>query len=58
MNVRTKKPVAIVPAASPIPSPLLHRFWPPAVLVVGFALTVAWTMLVGYGLFNAVALAF
>jgi len=58
--MRTKTAVAIVPVAVPIPSPfaLFHRIWPPAVLAIGLVLTVAWTTLLGYGLFNAVALAF
>ena len=57
--MQTKTALAIVPFA-PVPSSatLFHRIWPPAVLALGMVLTVAWTALLGYGLVNAVALAF
>jgi hypothetical protein len=56
----TKPEVIIVPVAAPVPSSarLLHRILAPAVLFVGLLLTLAWTALLGYGLVNAVALAF
>jgi hypothetical protein len=59
-TMRTKTALAIVPFATQVPSSatLLHRIWPPAVLVIGLALTLAWTALLGYRLVNAVALAF
>jgi len=56
----TKPEIIIVPVVGPVPSSarLLHRIWAPAVLFVGLLLTLAWTALLGYGLVNAVALAF
>jgi hypothetical protein len=59
-TMRTKTALAIVPFATQVPSSatLFHRIWPPAVLVIGLVLTLAWTALLGYGLVNAVALAF
>lgn len=56
----SKTAITIAPAATPIPSSaaLFHRIWPPAVLVMGSALTLAWAALLGYGIVNAVALAF
>jgi hypothetical protein len=27
-----------------------HRVWPPAVIIIGIAVTMAWTALLGYGL--------
>jgi hypothetical protein len=56
----TKPEVVIVPAAASVPSSarLFHRIWAPALLFIGVALTLAWTVLLGYGLVNAVALAF
>jgi hypothetical protein len=53
----TKPEVVIVPVAASVPSSasLFDRIWGPAVL---FVLTLAWTALLGYGLVNAVALAF
>jgi hypothetical protein len=56
----TKPEVAIVPVAASLPSSakLLHRIWAPAVLIIGLVVSLAWTALLGYGLVNAVALAF
>jgi hypothetical protein len=56
----TKPEVVIVPVAGSVPSSarLFHRIWAPAVLFLGLMLTLAWTALLGYGLVNAVALAF
>jgi hypothetical protein len=56
----TKTALAIVSFAAPVRSSgtLFHRIWPPTVLALGMVLTVAWTALLGYGLVNAVALAF
>ena len=58
--MRTKTAVAIVPVATPVPSlaTLFHRILPPVVLVIGLVATLAWTALLGYGLVNAVVLAF
>jgi hypothetical protein len=59
-TMQTKTALAIGAFAAPVPSSatLFHRIWPPAILVVGIVLTLAWTALLGYGLVNAVALAF
>ena len=56
----TKSEVVIVPVAASVPSSarLFHHIWAPAVLLIGLGLTLAWTALLGYGLVNAVALAF
>jgi hypothetical protein len=57
----TKPEVVIVPVAASVPSSarlLFHRIWAPAALFIGVGLTLAWTALLGYGLVNAVALAF
>jgi len=56
----TRPEVVIVPVAGSVPSSakLFHRIWAPAVLFLGLVLTLAWTALLGYGLVNAVALAF
>ena len=56
----TKPEVIIVPVAAPVPSSarLFHGILAPAVLFVGLLLTLAWTALLGYGLVNAIALAF
>ena len=56
----TKPEVVIVPVAGSVPSSamLFHRIWAPALLIIGLVLTLAWTALLGYGLVNAVALAF
>jgi hypothetical protein len=50
----------IVPVAASVPSSasLFDRIWSPAVLFIGLVLTLAWTALLGYGVVNAVALAF
>ena len=55
-----KPEVVIAPVAASVPSSarLFHRIWAPAVLFIGLVLTLAWTALLGYGLVNAVALAF
>jgi hypothetical protein len=55
-----KLEVVIVPVAGSVPSSarLFHRILAPAVLFIGLGLTLAWTALLGYGLVNAVALAF
>jgi hypothetical protein len=55
----TTPEVVIVPVAGSVPSTrLFHRIWAPAVLYLGLVVTFAWTALLGYGLFNTVALAF
>jgi hypothetical protein len=56
----TKPKVVIVPVAASVPrsATLFHRILAPATLVIGLVLTVAWTALLGYGLVNAIALAF
>jgi hypothetical protein len=56
----TKSEFAIMPVEARVPSSarLFHRIWAPAALFIGLALTLAWTALLGYGLVNAVALAF
>ena len=56
----TKPEVVFVPVAASVPSSarLFHRIWAPAALFIGLVLTLAWTALLGYGLVNAVALAF
>ena len=56
----TTPEVVFVPVAVSVPSSarLFHRMWAPAVLFLGLMLTLAWTALLGYGLVNAVALAF
>ena len=57
----TKPDVVIVPVAASVASSarlLFHRISAPAVLFIGLLLTLAWTALLGYGLVNAVALAF
>ena len=56
----TKPKVVIVPVAASVPSStmLFHRILAPAVLIFGLVVTLAWTALLGYGLVNAVALAF
>ena len=38
----------------PQPISLFHRVWPVAYLAVGLMTTVAWTALLGYGLFRLV----
>ena len=55
-----KPEVVIVPVAASVPSSarLFHHIWAPTVLFVGLMLTLAWTVLLGFGLVNAVALAF
>jgi hypothetical protein len=59
-TMQTKTALAIGAFAAPVPSSatLFDRIWPPAVLVLGIVLTLAWTALLGYGVVNAVALAF
>jgi hypothetical protein len=59
-TMQTKTALAIVPFPAPVPSSatLFHRIWPPAVLVLGMVLTLTWSAFLGYGLVNAVALAF
>jgi hypothetical protein len=52
-----KPEVVIAPVEASVPS-RFHRIWTPAVLFLGPMLTLAWTALLGYGLVNAVALAF
>jgi hypothetical protein len=56
----TKPELVIVPVAASVPSSatLFHRILAPAVLLIGLVVTLAWTALLGYGLVNAVALAF
>ncbi len=56
----TKPAVVIVPVEASVPSSARpsHRIWAPAALFIGVVLTLAWTALLGYGLVNAVALAF
>jgi hypothetical protein len=56
----TKLEVVIVPVEASVPSSAkqFHRIWAPAVLFIGLVLTLAWTALLGFGLVNAVALAF
>jgi len=56
----TKPEVVIVPVAASVPSTarLFHHIWAPTALFVGLVLTLGWTALLGYGLVNAVALAF
>src|SRR5690242_5728549 len=46
-TMQTKTVLAVVPFAAPVPSSatLFHRIWPPAVLVLGIVLTLAWTAL-------------
>ena len=55
-----KPEVVIVPVEASVPSSArqCHRILAPAVLFVGLVLTLAWTALLGFGLVNAVALAF
>jgi hypothetical protein len=55
-----KPEVVIVPVEASVPSSArqFHRIWVPAVLFIGLVLTLAWTALLGFGLVNAVALAF
>lgn len=31
--------------------PLTHKFWPPAAIACGLALTATWIVMLGYGLF-------
>ena len=59
-TMQTKTALAIMPFATQVPrsATLFHRIWPPAVLVIGIVLTLAWSAFLGYGLVNAVALAF
>jgi hypothetical protein len=52
-----KPEVVIVPVEASVPRQF-HRIWAPAVLFIGLVLTLAWTALLGFGLVNAVALAF
>jgi hypothetical protein len=47
----------IVPIVIPGRSSLFQRVWPPALLVLGAAASVAWTALLGYGLVTLVRLA-
>jgi hypothetical protein len=55
-----KPEVVIVPVAASVPSSarLFDGIWAPAVLIIGLVVTLAWTALLGYGLVNAIALAF
>jgi hypothetical protein len=48
---------ARIPIAIPRPSSLFQRGWPAALLVLGSAASVAWTVLLGYGLVTLVRLA-
>ena len=59
-TMRTETAVAIVPVAAPVSSSarFFQGILPPVVLVIGLIATLAWTALLGYGLVNAVALAF
>jgi len=59
-TMRTKTAGGIVPVATPVASSarLFHCIVPPVVIVIGLVATLAWTALLGYGLVNAVALAF
>jgi hypothetical protein len=43
--------------AIPIPYPLFQRVWPPAVMCLGLALTVAWTAFLGYTFIALVVIA-
>jgi len=56
----TRPEVVIVPVAASVRSSatLFHCILAPAVLIFGLVVTLAWTALLGYGLVNAVALAF
>ena len=45
MTVNGVAPVAVAGSKK-----ILHRIWPTAVVVFGLGLTVAWTILLGYGL--------
>jgi len=47
--------VVITPA--PIPFSLSQRIWPPITILVGLLATVAWTVVLGYGLITLVGLA-
>jgi len=46
-----------IPIVIPGRSSLFQRVWPPALLVLGAAASVAWTALLGYGLVTLVRLA-
>ena len=46
-------PSPIAPSAS-----LLHRIWPITIIAIGFVLSVGWTGLLGYGLFELASRAF
>jgi hypothetical protein len=51
--------VAVLPVPSfPPPISLFHRTWPVAGLAIGLVVTVAWTALLGYGLFKLLQPAF
>jgi hypothetical protein len=44
------RPTAIAPMLSAL-DPLIQKFWPPAAIACGLALTATWILLLGYGLF-------
>jgi hypothetical protein len=49
---------AIVPAAlAPADDTLVHPIWPPAVIIFGLGLSVAWAALLVYGLVKLIELA-
>ena len=43
--------------AIPAPYPLFQRVWPPTVICLGLALTVAWTAFLGYTFITLVVIA-
>ena len=47
-------PLTSRPASHFQPISLFHRVWPVACLAVGLMTTMAWTALLGYGLFRLV----
>jgi hypothetical protein len=45
---------AAVNDSAGIRHPLFHRLWPAAVVVLGVAMTAAWTALLGYGIVSLI----
>ena len=49
---------AVAASIRPSANSIIHRAWPPAVLVLGLVVTCAWTTLLLYGLFRVAQSAF
>ena len=62
VNDNQERPLQIQNAMGPItptpaPKPSIRRIWAPAVIAISLVLTVAWIILLGYGLFKLMELA-